>query len=326
MKTSHHPDAIPPKISIVIPIYNEERSISDLFSRLTKTLTSLPDSYEIIAVDDGSQDHSFAALTQEADHNKHIHIIRFKRNFGQTAALAAGIEHARGEIIVTLDADLENDPADIPRLIEKLDDEFSVVSGWRKDRWQGSFFSRKLPSLLANKLISFLTGVTLHDYGCTLKAYRSDVVKDVRLYGEMHRFIPAYAHWQGGKVTEIPVHYTPRVYGKSNYGISRTSRVLLDLVVITFLHRFMNRPMHFFGTAGLASLLLGSFTGCVAIILKILHFRDFVATPLPVLATLLIIVGVQLIMFGIIGEMLMRVYYESEGRRPYLIREIIPKK
>lgn len=323
MKTSHHKDATPPKISIVIPIYNEELSIPDLFLRLTATLTILPDSYEIIAVDDGSQDHSFVALTQIATHDARIRVIRFKRNFGQTAALAAGIEHARGEIIVTLDADLENDPTDIPRLIEKLDDEYSVVSGWRRDRWQGSFLTRKLPSLLANKLISLLTGVTLHDYGCTLKAYRADVVKDIRLYGEMHRFIPAYAHWQGGKVIEIPVRYTPRVYGKSNYGIGRTSHVLLDLVVITFLHRFMNRPMHFFGTAGLASLVLGSFSGCVAIMLKILHLRDFVATPLPVLATLLIIVGIQLIMFGIIGEMLMRIYYESEDRRPYLIREII---
>lgn len=323
MKTSHHKDATPPKISIVIPIYNEELSIPDLFSRLTATLTILPDSYEIIAVDDGSQDHSFTALTHIATHDTHVRVIRFKRNFGQTAALAAGIEHARGEIIVTLDADLENDPADIPRLIEKLDAEYSVVSGWRQDRWQGSFLTRKLPSLLANKLISLLTGVALHDYGCTLKAYRADVVKDIRLYGEMHRFIPAYAHWQGGKVIEIPVHYTPRVYGKSNYGIGRTSRVLLDLVVITFLHRFMNRPMHFFGTAGLASLVLGSFSGCVAIMLKILHLRDFVATPLPVLATLLIIVGIQLIMFGIIGEMLMRIYYESEDRRPYLIREIV---
>ena len=311
-----------PSVSVVVPIYNEAKSLPTLFARLIPVLEKLPESYEVVAVDDGSTDDSFSVLQSEAHKNPHIRTLRFPRNFGQTAALSAGIEHAHGNVIVTIDSDLENDPADIPKLLATLDDTYSVVSGWRERRWEGSFVTRKIPSLAANWLISALTGVKLHDYGCTLKAYRASVIKGVRLYGEMHRFIPAYAAWQGGRVTEIPVNYAPRMHGKSNYGLGRIFRVLLDLVVVVFMHRYLSRPMHFFGGTGLVSLLLGGTVGLIAIVLKIFHIRDFVSTPLPILAALLIIVGVQLILFGVIGEMLMRLYYESGDRRPYVIAEI----
>jgi glycosyltransferase involved in cell wall biosynthesis len=307
-------------LSIVIPVYNEEKNIEELLSRLSKAMQQFPE-YEIILVDDGSRDGSGKALLQHAKHDPHLAVICFKRNFGQTAALAAGIEKASGEIIVTMDSDLENDPADIARLLEKMNEGYEVVSGWRKGRWNGAWLSRKLPSIIANKMISALTGVHLHDYGCTLKAYKADVIKSVNLYGEMHRFIPAYAAWQGGRVAEIPVGHSPRKHGKSNYGMGRIFRVLLDLVVVVFMHRYMNRPMHFFGMWGLASLFFGFFCGVVAVVLKVTHIRDFITTPLPVLTALFIIVGVQLVMFGVIGEMLMRTYYESQGRRPYVIKE-----
>ncbi len=309
-------------ISIVIPVYNEVQNLPGLFGRLSEALGVLKQSYEIIMVDDGSKDGSFEKIV-ELGKGRPITAIRFKRNFGQTAALSAGIEHAKGEIIVTLDSDLENDPRDIPLLLKKMEEGFDVVSGWRKARWQGSFLSRKLPSVAANWLISTLSGVYLHDYGCTLKAYRADLVKGVNLYGDMHRFIPAYAAWQGGTVAEVPVSYTPRQHGTSNYGMGRIVRVLLDLVVVVFMHKYMNRPMHFFGGWGLVSFLLGIVSGTAAVALKIFKIRDFVATPLPLWSALFVIVGIQLVLFGIIGEMLMRTYYESQSRRPYVIKEKI---
>jgi glycosyltransferase involved in cell wall biosynthesis len=314
------------QLSVVVPVYNEERNIPELVSRLLSVLTEVGKPFEIIAVDDGSRDASFKALSSYASRDPHVHALRFKRNFGQTAALAAGIEHARGDTIITIDSDLENDPADIPRILEKINEGHDVVSGWRQGRWSEQKFTRKLPSLMANKLISALTGVHLHDYGCTLKAYRADVIKGVKLYGEMHRFIPAYAAWQGGLVAEVPVSHMPRKYGKSNYGTGRVFRVLLDLVVLVFMYRYVNRPMHFFGMWGLASLILGFFAGSVAVLLRVFGILHFVETPLPVFSALFIIVGVQLIMFGVIGEMLMRTYYESQGRRPYVIAESTPEK
>ncbi|KKW27869.1 MAG: Glycosyl transferase family 2 [Candidatus Kaiserbacteria bacterium GW2011_GWB1_52_6] len=310
-----------PHISVIVPVYNEEKNIPLLFSRLASVMNALPVSYEIIAVDDGSGDASFDALMRVASKDSHVNVIRFKRNFGQTAALAAGIDHARGDTIVTIDSDLENDPADIPRLLEKIDEGYEVVSGWRQGRWAGALFTRRLPSIVANMIISAVTGVSLHDYGCTLKAYRSDVIKGVKLYGEMHRFIPAYAAWQGGRVAEIPVTHSPRKHGKSNYGFGRVFRVLLDLVVVVFMHRYMNRPMHFFGMWGLASLSFGFLVGCIAITLRIFVGLHLIDTPLPVLTALLIIVGIQLVLFGVIGEMIMRTYYESQNRRPYTIKE-----
>lgn len=310
-----------PYLSVVVPVYNEEKNIPELLERLVGALRSTGKSFEMIAVDDGSRDGSYAALSKVAADEPHLRVVRFKRNFGQTAALSAGIERAQGDVIVTIDSDLENDPGDIARLLEKLDEGYDVVSGWRQGRWSGAYLTRKLPSMTANEIISRVTGVYLHDYGCTLKAYRADVIKGVNLYGEMHRFVPAYAAWQGGTVAEIPVSHAPRKHGKSNYGMGRIFRVLLDLVVVVFMHRYMNRPMHFFGTWGLASLGLGFLVGCLAIALRLTIGLHIIQTPLPILTALFIIVGVQLILFGVLGEMLMRTYYESQGRRPYVIRE-----
>ncbi len=310
-----------PKITVIFPVHNESGNLRAFISRLSEVLRHMNVPYEMIAVDDGSTDDSHAVLMELRRTTPGLDVIRFRRNFGQTAALSAGIEYAAGEIIVTIDSDLENDPSDLPALVAKLDEGFDVVSGWRVSRWQGAFFTRRLPSMVANKLISLVSGVPLHDSGCTLKAYRAPLLKNIMLYGEMHRFIPAYIVWQGGTAAEIPVSYTSRTYGVSKYGLGRTPHVLLDLVVLVFLHRYMNRPMHFFGGWGLLSLVLGITAGFVSVILKILHLRDFVSTPLPTLAALLIIVGIQLVMFGVMGEMLMRIYYESQGRRPHTIAE-----
>lgn len=307
-------------VSIIFPVYNESGNLSIFIDRILKTMEDMGGSYEMIAIDDGSTDDSCALLLELEKTIPSLSTIQFQRNFGQTAAISAGIERACGDILITIDSDLENDPNDIPLLISKLNDNYDVVSGWRKGRWSNAFITRRIPSIVANKIISILTGVHLHDYGCTLKAYKSHFIKDVRLYGEMHRFIPAYVAWQGGRVAEIPVSHTPRIHGVSNYGFGRVPRVLLDLIVIIFLHRYMNRPMHFFGGLGLVSLILGIIAGLSAAVLKILHLKDFVSTPLPILAALLIIVGVQLTMFGVIGEMLMRTYYESQGKRPYVIK------
>jgi glycosyltransferase involved in cell wall biosynthesis len=252
-----------------------------------------------------------------------IKVVDFLVNAGQTAALRAGIDHASGEVLIPMDSDLENDPADIPRLLATLSEGYDVVSGWRKDRWQGSFVTRKLPSRIANTLISRITKTHLHDYGCTLKAYRAEVIKDTMLYGEMHRFIPAYASWRGARVTEIVVNHRPRKFGTSNYGLSRTFRVLLDLLLLRFLHRYMSRPIHFFGMAGFLSLGLGVLAGVVAVALRLVIHLSLISTPLPVLAALLIIVGVQFIGMGILAEMLMRIYYESQKKVPYAVRETI---
>lgn len=311
------------KISIITPIYNEEESIPLLFDELQKVMDSLGYEYEIIAVDDGSKDGSLDALRAAAGKDPRHKIISFMANRGQTAAISAGIEHATGNLVMTIDSDLENDPRDIPRLIEKHREGYDVVSGWRKNRWQGKFLQRKLPSVVANWLISKITKVPLHDYGCILKIYKRDVISGTRLYGEMHRFIPAYAAWQGARVAEIEVNHRPRRFGKSNYGLSRTFRVLLDLILIKFLHRYMNRPIHFFGGIGAISFVIGCLTGIAAAILKIIDVRDFVETPLPIFSALLIIVGVQLIVMGVIAEILMRTYYESQGKKPYVLREKI---
>lgn len=309
------------KLSIVIPVYNEAGNLEALLKELFSVLSETESSYEIIAVDDSSRDESFTILSQIAALRKELKVIRFQANFGQTAAISSGIAHSLGEIIVLMDSDLENDPHDIPKLLEKIGGGYDVVSGWRKERWKKRFLTRKLPSICANWLISKITGVKLHDYGCTLKAYRREVLTGVQLYGEMHRFIPAYAYWRGAKVTEISVNFRERLAGKSNYGISRTVSVLLDLVLIKFLDKYMNKPMHFFGGIGLSSFLLGLVAGSSAIALKILGMRDFVETPLPILTALFIVVGVQLIVMGVIAEILMRTYYESQNKRPYHIKE-----
>ncbi|MBU6142092.1 glycosyltransferase family 2 protein [Patescibacteria group bacterium] len=311
------------KLSFILPLYNEAENLPHLFDSIHAVIKEHGYDYELIAVDDGSRDASFSVLKEAAKKDPKIKVIRFLVNSGQTAALSAGIEHATGDVLIPLDSDLENDPKDIPVLLAKLDEGYDVVSGWRKDRWKGKFLTRKVPSVTANWLISKITGVHLHDYGCTLKAYRAEVIRGVKLYGEMHRFIPAYASWRGARVTEVPVRYHQRIHGKSNYGISRTFKVLLDLLLIKFLHKYMDRPMHFFGGLGLVSLALGLLAGLVAIVLKIFAIRQLVSTPLPQLSALFIIVGVQLAAMGVIAEMIMRMYYETQDKRPYSVKETI---
>ncbi len=309
------------KLSLIFPVYNEAKNIPLLFERLYEVLTVHSYDYEIIAVNDGSQDNSLEALSVFAKKDKHLKVINFKMNAGQTAALRAGIEHSTGDIIIMMDSDLENNPADIPKLLAKLDEGYDVVSGWRKNRWQGKWLTRKVPSMLANWLISNMTGVFLHDYGCTLKAYRKEVIQGVPLYGEMHRFIPAYAARRGAKVTEVEVRYEPRRFGTSNYGISRTFRVLLDLLLLWFLDKYMDRPIHFFGGLGFILFFFGFLAGTAALSLRLFWGLHLVQTPLPILATLLLVMGANLIMMGIIAEMLMRTYYEAGGQKPYLIKD-----
>ncbi len=302
-------------ISIIVPIYNEEKSIPILLSQLENICSSFD--YEIITINDGSKDNSFKVLQKFAQENNRIKIIHFKRNQGQTAAINAGIQHASKEVFVFIDSDLENNPNDIPILLKKLNDGYDVVSGWRKNRWQKEFFTRKLPSTLANRLISFVSGVPLHDYGCTLKAYRKEVIENVLLYGEMHRFIPIFCKWQGGEVAEVEVDYRPRQFGKSNYGISRTFKVLLDLVLIKFLDKYMNKPMHFFGGIGLISFLFSGLSAGLAIYFKITGEKDFVQSPLPLICMIFFIIGILFILMGIIAEILMRTYYESQKKKSY---------
>lgn len=309
-----------PRLSVVVPIYNEAESIPQLFEQLNGVLRTLPGDSEIIAVDDGSRDGSFAILRTLAAEHPHLRVIRFRRNFGQTAAFSAGFDAARGDVVVTIDADLQNDPNDIPRLLEKVEEGFDVVSGWRERR-QDAFISRTLPSRLANALISTVTGVHLHDYGCSLKAYRSEVVKNIQLYGELHRFIPAIASWQGVAVTEIPVHHEPRRYGSSKYGIGRTLRVLLDLLTVRFLLSYGTRPMQIFGTLGLLSVLGGILINIYLVVLKLLTNADIGSRPLLLLGVLLIILGFQFISLGLIGELVVRVYYEAQNKPIYVVRE-----
>lgn len=310
------------KISVVLPVYNEEKNIPQLYAELKTVLNKIGGEYEIICVDDHSTDDSLKILKKIATEDKNLKISSFKWNSGQTAAMSAGIKIASGDIIIPMDSDLQNDPKDIPNFLSKLDEGFDVVSGWRKNR-KDFTLSRKLPSYIANILIRNITGVKIHDYGCSMKAYRSEIIKDVLLYGEMHRFIPAYTAWHGGKITEIVVNHRPRVNGKTNYGITRTFYVLLDLVVVKFLSKYMNKPMHFFGGLGFLSLGFGLFAGILSVFLKMIHSRDFVETPLPIFSALFIIVGVVLVAMGVISEMIMRVYYESQGKTPYNVRETI---
>lgn len=308
------------KYSIVIPVYHEEGNLKRLHQALSPVLAALPGESEIIFVDDGSRDGSFAELSKIAQSDKSVKLIRFSRNFGQTAAMAAGFEAATGDVIFPMDADMQNDPRDIPRLLAKLDEGHDVVSGWRKDRKDASI-SRKLPSKIANGLIGYVTGVKINDYGCTLKAYRSHVLDDIRLYGEMHRFIPAYAAWNGARVTELPVTHHPRTVGKSKYGIARTIKVILDLLVVKFLTTYMARPIHFFGLIGFLCLFLGVASGALAVVLRLFYAISFIVTPLPLLTVFLTLLGVQFILMGLIAEILIRTYYESQGKPLFRIAE-----
>lgn len=312
------------KISIVIPIYNEEENINILYEKIKKVLCNFGYDYEIIFVDDGSKDNSLKLLKEIQKNDENVVVISLRKNFGQTSAFAAGFDYATGDIIVTMDGDLQNDPEDIPKLIEAIK-EYDIVSGWRKDR-KDPFLSRKLPSMLANWLISKVTGIKLHDYGCSLKAYRSDVLKNINLYGEMHRFIPAVASQYGVKITEVITKHHPRIYGKSKYGISRTFKVILDLIMIKFFQSFFTRPLRAFGPIGLVSLILGFLISLKLTFEKFFYHKDIGSRPLLILGVLLIIVGVQMLAMGILGEYLVRIYFESQKKPIYFIREIYSKK
>jgi glycosyltransferase involved in cell wall biosynthesis len=315
-------DSSPPRISVVIPLYNEQESIPNLYVAVKDALETYGASYEVIVADDGSTDNSFALLSAYAREDSTFKVVRLRRNFGQTAAFAAGFDLAEGEIIITMDADLQNDPHDIPLLMEKVDEGYDIVSGWRKDR-HDRFLDRKLPSMIANRLISNVTDVRLHDYGCSLKAYRADMLQHVHLYGELHRFIPALASQVGGTVTEVPVNHRAREFGTSKYGISRTVRVMLDLILVWFLSSYATRPIHVFGTLGLLSSGLGILVGLYLSFVKLVQHQDIGSRPLLLLAILLVMIGVQLVTMGLLGEMITRTYYESQGKSIYIVREIV---
>jgi glycosyltransferase involved in cell wall biosynthesis len=310
------------EISIVIPLYNEEKNVEELFSSLKEVIKALDKKTEVIFIDDGSTDGTFELLSRLKNLNDCIRIIRFTKNFGQTAAMSAGFDYANGEIIITMDGDLQNDPKDIPLLIEKMEDGYDIVSGWRAKR-QDKFVSRKLPSKAANWLIGLITGVKLHDSGCSLKAYRSELVKNLRLYGEMHRFIPALASSRGARITEVKVNHYPRKQGISKYGISRTIRVILDLITIKFLLSFLTRPLQIFGLLGFAFSGVG-FLVCFYLSIQKLFFEHSISDrPLLLLGILLLVLGVQFIGFGLIAEMQTRTYYEVQNKPIYVIKDFI---
>jgi len=316
------PSAPPPKLSLFLPVYNEEENLPRLNEKIFAAMAQLGQSFEVIYVDDGSTDRSLEWLQQFAAQDSRVRVIAFRRNYGQTAAMAAGIHAARGEVLIPMDADLQNDPADIQRLLDKLAEGYDVVSGWRKDR-QDAFVTRTLPSRLANALISHIGGVPLHDYGCSLKAYRREVLKDVNLYGEMHRFIPIYAAWVGGRVTEIPVRHYPRIAGKSKYGLSRTIKVVFDLVTIKFMASYLTKPIYLFGAAGLVAFVVSAFTALFACLMKFASWpkhADFIQTPLPVLAMVLFALGVQFFLMGLIAEMVVRTYHEAQDKPIYTVK------
>lgn len=311
-------------LSVIIPIFNEEDTVSILYHELIRTLDKLETKFEIIFINDGSRDRSIRELEKIAKMDNRVVVIDFLRNFGQTAALSAGINQSRGEVIIPMDGDLQNDPKDIPKLLKKINEGYSVVSGWRKNRRDS--FIRVWPSMIANMIIAKATGVKIHDNGCSLKAYRRDVIEGIHLYGEMHRFISVYATWSGGKVTEVVVNHRSREHGKSKYGMSRIFKVILDLYVIRFLYSYISRPIHFFGKYGFYVLAAGLFLESIAIILKIFYNRTFVSTPLPNMGAIFCVVGIQLILTGILAELMMRTYYESQDTKPYFIKKTINEK
>ena len=311
-----------PELSIFLPVYNEEENLQPLHEKLSEALEQLGRSYEILYIDDGSTDASLARLRELALLDERVRVIAFRRNYGQTAAMSAGIDHARGDILIPMDADLQNDPADIQRLLAKLDEGYDVVSGWRKDR-KDHWLTRRLPSMLANRLVSRIAGVTLHDYGCSLKAYRRDALTDVKLYGEMHRFIPIYAAWAGARVAEIPVTHHARQAGQSKYGLSRTGKVLFDLITIKFMSSYMTKPLYLFGWAGALCLVVSFISFALALYFRFVENVHLNRMPLATLAMIMFAMGVQFIFMGLLAEMIVRTYHESQNKPTYLIRERI---
>ncbi|HEX7138005.1 MAG TPA: glycosyltransferase family 2 protein [Vicinamibacterales bacterium] len=309
------------ELSVVIPVRNEAASLIELHREITDTLTRWERSYELILIDDGSTDNSFEIMARIQAMDPRVRVIRFRRNFGQTAAFAAGFDYARGRLIATSDGDLQNDPADLPAMVDRIDQGSDIVCGWRKER-KDALISRRLPSTLANGLISLVTGVHLHDYGCSLKVFRAEIVKGMRLYGEMHRFLPAIASEQTSSIVEIPVHHRPRKYGQSKYGIGRTTRVMLDLLTVKFLLSYSTRPLQFFGLiGGVVGLLGAAISGWLAY-QRLIGAESLSNRPLLLLGILLIVTGVQLVTIGLVAEIQARTYHESQGKPTYVIREV----
>ena len=311
-----------PQVSVIVPIYNEVESLEALVDSIAQTLIPTQRPYEVICVDDGSKDGSTALLKTLAQSRKDLSAVILRRNYGQTAAMAAGFHQAQGQFIISLDADLQNDPTDIPQLLAKLEEGYDLVSGWRKHR-QDAALTRLLPSKIANWLIGKVTNVRIHDYGCSLKGYRAELLADMNLYGELHRFLPALAFIEGAKITEIPVKHHPRRYGSSKYGLGRTLRVLMDLLTIWFMQKFLTRPMHVFGSLGLTSMGLGVLIGAYLTFVKFAFNQDIGDRPLLILVVVLLLAGVQLFSFGLLGELLIRTYHESQGRPIYRVREVV---
>jgi glycosyltransferase involved in cell wall biosynthesis len=309
-----------PELSIVVPFFNEEANLPELYKQITETLTGKYD-FEMIFVDDGSTDGGYEFLRKCHEADGRVQVIRFRRNFGQTAAMSAGFDFARGDVLIPLDADLQNDPADIPRMMDKLSEGYDIVSGWRKDR-KDKAATRKLPSRIANWLIGRVTGVRLHDYGCTLKAYRREVLAETKLYGEMHRFIPALANWKGARITELAVNHRARTAGVSKYGLNRTIKVMLDLMTVRFLGSYSTKPIYVFGGLGLISMVLAFIVGIVAIFQRLvgekLHFNKNVLVTFVVL---LVMMSIQFILMGLLAEIMVRTYHESQGRPTYVVRD-----
>jgi glycosyltransferase involved in cell wall biosynthesis len=309
-------------LSVVIPVYNEEDSIEPLYSGLKEVLEGVGTSYEIVVVDDGSTDGSFEVLKTLHQGDPALKVVRLRRNFGQAAAFAAGFDESRGQIIISMDADLQFDPADIPKLLDKMAQGYDIVSGWRVDRKE-PFLSRRMPSMVANWLISVITGVKLHDYGCSLKAYRAEVIRNVRLYGELHRFIPALASSMGVRLAEVQVSHQRRRFGESKYNLSRTITVLLDLVTVKFLLSYASRPMQVFGLLGIFSFAIGTTIATYLSFIRLFLGKPIGDRPLLMLAILLILVGVQLVTMGLLGELTARTYHEAQGKKIYVIRETL---
>lgn len=307
-------------LSLIVPLYNEESNILPLYEKIREVIPKLPCQVEIIFINDGSSDGSRAILDSLAARDSMVKIVHFKRNFGQTTATMAGIDYSSGDVLIPMDGDLQNDPEDIPRLLDKLNEGYDVCSGWRESR-KDSPLKRNLPSRVANWLISMISGVHLHDYGCSLKAYKRDVIKGVKLYGEMHRFIPIYATWQGAKVTEIPVTHHPRIHGTSKYGLERTVKVILDLIVVNFLAKYAQKPIYVFGTFGLLSLLVAFIAAAASLYYKLMGEKSFIETPLPLIFVMAGITGIMCILMGLLAELTIRTYYESQGKSVYLIDE-----
>ncbi len=310
------------QVSVVIPIKNEVESLPHLIESISTSLTTSQLTYEIICIDDGSKDGSVELLKKQARLRTDLKAVILRRNYGQSAAMSAGFNYAQGQIIITLDGDLQNDPADIPLLLAKLEEGYDLVSGWRQDR-QDATLTRLIPSKIANWLIGKVTGVNIHDYGCSLKAYRSELVADLNLYGELHRFLPALAFIEGARIAELPVRHHARRYGKSKYGLSRTFRVLMDLFTIWFMKTFLTRPMHVFGLGGMLSIILGILLGTYLTFLKLELGQSIGNRPLLILVVLLVVTGIQLLSFGLLAELLMRTYHESQGRPIYRVREVV---